>query len=149
MKIGFTGTQAGMTNLQWTRTLFLLRGLEVQADLTVHHGCCLGADADFVRICAVALEEERSITIIAHPSNLQDKTSLEAKQSSNSLRPVKDPLVRNHDIVNNVELMIACPKTKTEELRSGTWATIRYARKQKKHLIIIWPDGTTTEENKP
>lgn len=45
MKVGFTGTQAGMTNLQWTKTLFLLRGLEVQADLVIHHGCCLGADA--------------------------------------------------------------------------------------------------------
>lgn len=97
----------------------------------------------------VALEEERVIKVIAHPSNLTEKTSVEARLSSNEVRPAKPPLIRNHDIVNNVELMIACPFETTEQLRSGTWATIRYTRKQKKHLIIIWPDGTYLEENKP
>lgn len=29
-----------------------------------------------------------------------------------------------------------------EKLRSGTWATVRYARKQKTPLIMLWPGGS-------
>lgn len=39
----------------------------------------------------------------------------------------------------------AAPKDFKEELRSGTWATIRYAVKQQKRVIIIFPDGSTGE----
>jgi hypothetical protein len=38
--------------------------------------------------------------------------------------------------------MVATPRGFKEELRSGTWATIRYTIKMKKLLTIIWPDGT-------
>jgi hypothetical protein len=33
--------------------------------------------------------------------------------------------------------LIATPESLTEELRSGTWATIRYARKIKKPCLIL------------
>jgi len=40
------------------------------------------------------------------------------------------------------------PKGKVEEWRgSGTWATIRYARKVGKPVTIIYPDGEIQEEN--
>lgn len=54
---------------------------------------------------------------------------------------------RNHDIVDATEWLIATPK-KFEEIRSGTWATVRYAKKVKKPVTIIWPDGSI-EEWKP
>ena len=56
-------------------------------------------------------------------------------------RKQKDYLDRNHDIVDETELLIACPKEPEEITRSGTWATIRYARKKKKKLRIILPNG--------
>jgi hypothetical protein len=37
--------------------------------------------------------------------------------------------------------VIAAPMSSAEILRSGTWATIRYARKAGKPVLIIWPNG--------
>mmetsp|Transcript_30358 Transcript_30358/g.39138 ORF Transcript_30358/g.39138 Transcript_30358/m.39138 type:complete len:93 (+) Transcript_30358:152-430(+) len=39
-------------------------------------------------------------------------------------------------------MLIAFPPTSIEIQRSGTWATIRYARKKNKAVMIINPDGT-------
>jgi len=39
-------------------------------------------------------------------------------------------------------LVLACPAQKREQLRSGTWATIRYARKTGVKMFVIFPDGT-------
>jgi hypothetical protein len=33
-----------------------------------------------------------------------------------------------------------------ERLRSGTWATVRYARKLRKPITILWANGEVTEE---
>jgi hypothetical protein len=40
--------------------------------------------------------------------------------------------------------LLAAPRTKTEEQRSGTWATIRYARKLGRQVCLLWPDGLHT-----
>lgn len=53
----------------------------------------------------------------------------------------EDLLARNRDIVDETEILIACPGHMHEELRSGTWSTIRYAVKIQRPHIIIWPDG--------
>lgn len=44
-------------------------------------------------------------------------------------------------------MLIAFPPSKEEITRSGTWSTIRYARKCHKSLIIVYPDGQTITEN--
>jgi len=64
------------------------------------------------------------------------------KLGGEEFREPKPPLVRNRDIVDECDLLVACPGSDHEELRSGTWACIRYARKVKRKTIIIWPDGT-------
>jgi hypothetical protein len=38
-------------------------------------------------------------------------------------------LQRNKDIVNNCNYLIACPYSNKEQLSSGVWSTIRYAKK--------------------
>jgi predicted Rossmann fold nucleotide-binding protein DprA/Smf involved in DNA uptake len=45
--------------------------------------------------------------------------------------------------VNETGVLVAMPDG-PEELRSGTWATVRYARKQGKDGRIIYPDGLVT-----
>jgi hypothetical protein len=55
-------------------------------------------------------------------------------------------LDRNKDIVKQSEIVIATPAGK-EKLRSGTWSTIRYARRLKKQIYIVMPDGKLKEEN--
>ena len=47
---------------------------------------------------------------------------------------------------DETDMLVACPKG-PEEVRSGTWSTVRFARKRGKRIVIIMPDGTVTEEN--
>ena len=50
----------------------------------------------------------------------------------------KPYLVRNSDIIKHSSILIGCPIDKnTETLRSGTWSTIRKARKQNLLLYIL------------
>ena len=47
-------------------------------------------------------------------------------------------------IKSETETEIACPAENKEVMRSGTWATIRYAKRIKKPITIIWPDSGVT-----
>jgi len=49
--------------------------------------------------------------------------------------------VRNHKMVDSAGVLLATPKEDHEVLRSGTWATIRYAYKKNKQVVLVWPDG--------
>lgn len=55
-------------------------------------------------------------------------------------------LERNRAIVDYTDIMVAAPKGFREEVRSGTWYTVRYARKIGKRCIIVHPDGYITEK---
>ena len=48
-------------------------------------------------------------------------------------------------LVDACEVLLATPKG-PEKLRSGTWATVRYARKVGKRIVIIEPDGKQVEQ---
>jgi len=128
-KVGFTGTQAGMTPAQARRLTDFLK-----ADMEFHHGDCIGADAQG-RNLAYAL----GARIIAHPPTDPKK---QAGTGYHEAWGPRDYIQRNHDIVDAADYLIACPQHMVEELRSGTWATIRYARKVGKNVIIIYPDGS-------
>jgi hypothetical protein len=43
-------------------------------------------------------------------------------------------------------VVIACPFERTEQQRSGTWATVRMARKAGKPLVIVYPQGDERRE---
>ena len=55
-------------------------------------------------------------------------------------------LERNHNIVDNSEVLVAIPSTRDEVLRSGTWATIRHARKKGIPIIYIFPSGDIVDD---
>ena len=51
-------------------------------------------------------------------------------------------------IVADADVMLACPPNYEEIKRgSGTWATIKFARKSGKPLAIVYPDGGFMVEN--
>ena len=131
MVYGFTGTAQGMTRAQKAVFVSLLPD-----ELEFHHGDCIGADEDAHHLvrqtCLVS-------KIVIHPPTLEVKRAF---CQGNIILPVKDYLPRNHDIVDSVREMIATPKGFKEELRSGTWATIRQAKRVGIRCTIIWPDGT-------
>lgn len=128
---GFTGTRAGMTPYQRLR---LLKILEHDRNVgEFHHGDCIGADAEAHDI-AWAI---RDIAIIIHPPSDDKHRAFK----TNALVLVTRPyLERNHDIVDACDVLIAAPKEVIEQRRSGTWATVRYARKIGKPVVILAPE---------
>jgi hypothetical protein len=132
MKLGMTGNRNGMSNIAKVKLLDFLNSNKISE---VHHGDCLGTDHEFHDICS-----ERNIKIIIHPPN-NDK--MRAFCKSDNILPEKKFLDRNHDIVNDIDILIAFPPTEKEVIRSGSWATIRYAKKKNKQIFIIFPSGKT------
>lgn len=101
------------------------------------HGACVGADneADLVavnlgiyRIIYPATNAEKRVT----DTTLKDRGPV-------LIHPAKPPLDRNKDIVRAGDLLIACPKEQKEIIRSGTWTTVRYARRIGRPFIVIDP----------
>lgn len=126
MIVGITATRKGLTPYQKTALEAKLRELKA---VSLHHGDCQGGDAD-----AHEIGRKLHLFIVGHlPSN----PSQRALCDFDEIRYPKPYLERNRNIVNESDYMIALPSSSQEELRSGTWATIRYARRGKKGLVII------------
>jgi len=134
--IGFTGTQNGMTNHQQYHVHRILREhipLEYNEKKNhyFHHGDCVGSDEEAAKIA-----RDLGYTIVCHPPIDPKKR---AYFPSDEYREEKPYLERNHDIVDESAIMLATPNEATEQLRSGTWATVRYARKSGCKLEVIQP----------
>ena len=128
MVIGFTGTQRGMTPAQ-------AREVERQFALgtVLHHGDCVGADHE-----AHSIARKLGMIIVLHPPNSGVKR---AYCQADKVMPPAPYLIRNHEIVDASKILIAAPKESSEVLRSGTWATIRYANRQGVLVRIVLPSG--------
>lgn len=129
--IGFTGTREGMSDFQKRTFETVMYAAVLQGDVVVlHHGDCKGADAE-----AHDIALKLGCGIIIHPPV---KRIMRAYcQGANEIMPPEDYLERDQCIVNSCIGMIAAPKSDKEELRSGTWYTIRYARKMNKRVILL------------
>lgn len=114
MIVGFTGTQNGMTHNQ-RRAFFEDTPIKAIMDVCykVHHGDCVGSDADFHRI----VRFKEVVPIVIHPP---DRDIKRAFCVGNEMKEPKPYLERNHDIVDACDVLIACPKSTLEEMRSGT-----------------------------
>jgi hypothetical protein len=140
MIIGFTGTQLSMTVPQVATLKKILTGLEITE---AHHGLCVGADAQFHATLRLIDEKlSRRTRIVGHPCNLRGKQATWFYKDCDVMLPFYPPLMRNSHIVTAVERLIAAPKDSKEELRSGTWSTIRRARAMPIPITIILPDGS-------
>ena len=135
--IGFTGTRTGMTDKQKSYLQEFLKS--IIAVCQFHHGSCIGADKEASDIAVIL-----GMEIIVHPP--LDKKNM-APCTGKEVREPKSYGIRDRDIVDESDWLIATPKGFNEELRSGTWQTVRYARKVNRKTMIIYPDGTTVIEN--
>ena len=138
--IGFTGTQGGMTPHQKSALRNLLYVLVRAGDATLfHHGDCIGADEE-------ADELAKGLGIPRHihpPLNTSKKAYCTGEYTSEP----KDYRSRNLDIVQAADILFAAPSGPEANLpRSGTWMTIRMARRHNVPLKIIWPDGSVDPE---
>jgi hypothetical protein len=138
IKLGITATREGLTRSQHEAFRGWLYGLHRGA---LHHGLCVGGDEQVHYIARM-----RSWHIVAHPGDTPALRSTTC--APDEMRPVKPNLARNRDIVNETQHLAALPKG-PEEQRSGTWSTIRYARKLGRPITIFWPDGSITDGRAP
>jgi len=132
MNIGFTGTRKGMTKYQKNKFRSILKKLKTGHHGAFRHGDCIGADEDADSI----VKKKTLLRILIHPP-ISDKDRAFCL-SPTFVYPKKPYLVRNKNIVNKCDILIACPEGE-ETLRSGTWSTIRYAFKKGTPTIIIPP----------
>ena len=149
MIIGFTGTQSGMTSFQKKE---LVKILLLKECSEFQHGDCIGADEEANELATI----ECGIKLITiHPplhdvkrAYCFDPKKLMRQASSNWIQigdlrvRWREPLPylkRNNQIVDEVALMIACPKEDKHTVRSGTWQAIRHAWNIRRDIIIIPP----------
>jgi hypothetical protein len=141
-RFGFTGTRNGMTDAQKIGLRNYLAGSTGE----FHHGDCIGSDAE-----AHDIADECGYAIVLHPPT---DWSLRAFKPvpRYMCRPEQHYLARNRSICNSTMALIATPSETTEDppraRRSGTWSTIRYARKIGMVVVIIWPDGTIKQSDR-
>lgn len=113
-----------------------------------HSGDCVGADDQAYRLVDHwRYLQGMKIKLHGHPCNIDPQRAWNEYDVEHE---VKAPLVRNRDIVDCSDVIYAAPKEYEEKMRkSGTWATMRYAVRQQKDLVVVWPDGTFEENYIP
>lgn len=128
MKIGVTGTREGLSGKRLASLRRFIYDLNYH-NTTVLHGMCKGVDEQVNHFCFLF-----NLRTIGYPGTEGQARSMKCTD----VLPVRPFLERNKDIVNDCDLLIGCPSDPNkEELRSGTWSTIRYARKIGKPILII------------
>jgi hypothetical protein len=135
-RIGLTATRDGLAPLQ-AQSLF--RFFKHLKPGELHEGVCIGGDEQ-----AWVMAKSLGWRTVGHPGKVPARLQGRVLDRD-EVRLGRPPLDRNRDIVDETEELVALPKG-PEELRSGTWSTVRYARKLGRQITIIWPDGTVTVE---
>lgn len=103
-------------------------------ELWLHHGDCIGAD---VQACAIATS--LGWLLHAHPPDIESSRGYVLSSKQECPYPY---LRRNLHIVQASTLLIATPRQTHEIARgSGTWQTIRTARRAQIARQIVYPDG--------
>ena len=113
MIAGFTGTRHGMSTQQFTQLRKHLQDMEITK---LHHGCCVGGDYQ-----ANYIARRLGIPTVGHPPL---DTKHQADCIIDEMRKRFPYLRRNYNIV-------------VEVLRSGTWATYRYAVKCGVAIVLL------------
>jgi hypothetical protein len=133
---GFTGTREGLTSFQRGNLLGLLTELQPRV---LHHGDCVGADVEAHLLC-IALR----VKVRIHPPDENGLRAFCSFMGSGLLVEMiydaKPYLARDRDLVDESDYLIACVKG-AEERRSGSWATVRYAREVGRPVFVLHPDG--------
>jgi predicted Rossmann fold nucleotide-binding protein DprA/Smf involved in DNA uptake len=133
-RFGFTGTSRGMSEAQKNRVRNFLSNKKGE----FHHGDCIGADDE-----AHDIAVELGLGAVIHPPINSVYRAWKQGWITKGPLPYLD---RNKVIVRSTEILIATPGEMVEQLRSGTWSTIRYARKLERPICIIYPNGNLRRE---
>ena len=132
--VGFTGTQEAKYLLEdeerYIKLINILYNLRDSGCEYFHHGDCVGSDA-----IAHTIARGLGYHVVLHPPEKDIYRAF--KKGAIMSKEVKPYLERNKDIVDASHVLVAVAKDpEKEELRSGTWSTIRYARKVQKQILM-------------
>ena len=140
MRVGFTGTREGLTSAQRDALREVLRAL---APSVVAHGDCVGGDAaahDVARGLGVAVE--------LHPPSTPALRAWCAMRAGEVVREPVEYITRNRALADATDVLVACPREEHgEAMRSGTWATVRWARKRGRRVVIVRPSGRVEDSD--
>ena len=136
MNVGVTASSTVITSMQEHMLRFWLQGIYNRRGEAswFHHGDCIEGDAK-----AHDIAVDIGFKVHTHPPTNDSKRAF--KMSNRQSKP-KEYLVRNREIVDDVQLMFVLPDSMQEKLRSGTWSTYRYTKACKKAYVVIFPDGS-------
>lgn len=126
MILGVTGTRHGRPDAIEKLFKFLCN----HSVSEFHHGDCFGWDEEAFDVCS-----HYGIKTVAHPPTKSDHRAF---TQSDVVLPQKAYLDRNKDIVNSIDFLIAAPDG-PERHRSGTWSTVRYAKKVGVNGVVWLP----------
>ena len=156
--VGITGRSNDVPPPQWQGLRDILIYLHNAGARDLHHGMCQGGDHAAHQI-AVTLNDGMPRSndrwqIHGHPG-------VNGRGEVWKRMPVDDPfefatveldrpfMDRNHVIVYRTRTLVALPRFPEGHggsRRSGTWATVRMARRLGRQIIYVLPDGTITEK---
>lgn len=136
MKIGVTATRKGITHCQKAYAREFMKQELLDRHVQMVHGDCIGGDSELHDIAEEVITKDN--IIIRPPTDPRYR----AFKKGGLIHTPKPYINRDHDIVDECDILLAFPKAYSEELRSGTWATIRYARKVIREYKIVWPDAS-------
>lgn len=135
---GFTGSSKPLSQVQVASVREVLAFLYAGGCGWLHHGDCVGGDVEAHAI-AVAL----GMKVWGHPP---DNGSKRAYCTCDQLEPELPYLMRNRAIVRATSCLVAAPGQPCEVARSGTWATVRYARTKRRTVYLVLPSGAVSRE---
>lgn len=101
----------------------------------VHYGDCTGADYEMFSMCKAF-----GIYMVCHPPD-NPRLRMFTNPDTGLLLAPRPYLIRNMDIVDATDYLVACPREPVEQPRGGTWMTVRYARGLGRTVVLILPDG--------
>lgn len=130
--IGMTGSRDQPLNPRQVIELrrILRNALNYYGVIEFHHGDCVGADASGHKI-ALAMGAR---VIIRPPKEEKARAFCEG---AFAIRRAQEYLTRNKRIVDVSDMIVAFPSSSVETLRSGTWSTVRYARRMNVPIELI------------
>jgi hypothetical protein len=138
LTVGVTGTQRGMTKDQAHQLRKILTKVydlySPYGSVWLAHGDCIGVDAE-----AHMIAKSIGYKVRVHPpSNVKKRAYV---TDADYMERPQIYSIRNHDIVRTCDYLIVVPYQDRELVRSGTWATCRYARQRGKPHTIIFTNG--------
>lgn len=140
--VGFTGTQVGCADAQ---VVALARLLVAVGCEVLHHGDCVGADETAHRVARAM-----GARVEVHPPRITAKRAWCETVRGDVVHEPDEYLARNRAIVAATEVLVACPREEHgETLRSGTWATVRAARRLGRPMAVVRPSGRVERERWP